>query len=620
VPRTMTVVALTHAPPSERVVDVLRELGVDYVLTGHAHSNRIVDHDGVVELNTEPFLMGGLDFTPAGYRVLTLEAGRLSSIHRTTVDEPLVEIVSPVAGACTPAKSAELIVAAEIEAAPTSITARVDCATPVTLRPAGGWNWRITLPVLAPGPHGVEITATSATGTRVTRTLAFEVCAPPHPPPIGSDDWPQVGGGPSHLGARPHEIAPPLVTRWTTTAGGHVLTASPVIASSTVYVATTDLADGNTGGVSAFDLATGALRWRVATPLPVRGGLAVVDGTVVAPQIDGVVVGIDTASGAVRWRHELSPHYAIGAEAGASFAPPATDGDDVLVGHQRALVALSARSGSPRWSVDPVPEGRDSQTAAALAIGHGIAVGTFNRAIGGLIAFDLVTGKQLWSYNDRETVAINASPVIAGDSIFVVSGADEVTAFDHTGQIRWRTQLDDQGFEWGNATIGTPAYAQDILVVPTLYRDLVALDASTGVELWRYAGTPGPLRTTHYRSGGESGFAAAPVITGDIVWAADTAGELSAFELRSGRLLWHTSLHVPMLAGLAISGDWLVAASYDGTVRALVPTTKLRAPVTAPSCTEAPPQAGCCDSGSGSTPALILVVALGLARKRKRRR
>ena len=46
----MTIVALTHAPPTAAVTAALRDLGVAYVLTGHTHSNRLVDHDGVIEL------------------------------------------------------------------------------------------------------------------------------------------------------------------------------------------------------------------------------------------------------------------------------------------------------------------------------------------------------------------------------------------------------------------------------------------------------------------------------------------------------------------------------------------------------------------------------------------
>ncbi|HEY0255054.1 MAG TPA: metallophosphoesterase family protein, partial [Kofleriaceae bacterium] len=69
---TSPIVALTHAPPSPAVAEELARLHVAYVITGHAHSNRVVHHPGgVTEYNTEPLLMGGLDFTPAGYRVIT---------------------------------------------------------------------------------------------------------------------------------------------------------------------------------------------------------------------------------------------------------------------------------------------------------------------------------------------------------------------------------------------------------------------------------------------------------------------------------------------------------------------------------------------------------------------
>ena len=617
VAKDMPIVALTHAPPPPGVIDTLRELGVDYVLTGHTHSNRAVDHDGFIELNTEPLLMGGLDFTPAGYRVVTIDRGKLSSYHRTTVDEPELAIVGPARGACTPARGGELLVAIELDAGANNVTARVDCATPIALRWVGGWTWRAELPALAAGAHAIAVDAISATGTHATASTDIEVCDAPSPPPVDGEPWPQLGGAATHAGARERELAPPLATRWTAAVGGHVITAAPAIANGMVYVATTDLGDGGAGGIVALDLATGQIRWRAPASKPVRGGVAVVGDTVVATQIDGRVLALDAGSGAVRWRYELSTGFVP--QAGAVFGSPTADGREVLIGHQRTLAAFGAHAGDVAWTVDPVPEGVDSQSLSAVAVGDGVVVGTFNRRFGGVGAWDRATGKELWRVVDDDIVAINASPTIGGDSVFVVTGADEVVALElATGAVRWRAQLDPAGFGWGNATIGTPAYAHGILLVPTLYRDVVALDATTGIELWRAAGTPSPLRATHYRGAHESGFAASPVITGGIAWTVDTAGELVARDLRRGDELWSTSLGVPVLAGIATSGDWLVVASYDGTVRALAPGAPRELDTAPATCTE-PPEAsgGCCDSG-GAASSSLLALALVWAMQRRR--
>jgi outer membrane protein assembly factor BamB/predicted phosphodiesterase len=603
VPKTMPVVALTHAPPSDAVIGALRDLGVDYVLTGHTHTNRIVDHDGLIELNTEPFVMGGLDFTPAGYRVMTIDAGRLASYHRTTVDAPVVRLV---AATCV---QRELFAAAELDAGPRTVTARIDCGTPVTMRWAGGWDWRVPLPELTPGTHTVELVATSASGAHATTTQTFEVCTPGVA--RAGSDWAQLGGGAAHTGARPDDLAPPLITQWTQVLGGHVVTAPPVIANGSVYAAVTDLGDGNTGGIVAVDLATGHIRWRAPTPLPVRGGIAVAGDTVTTVQIDGTVLALDAATGAVRWRYALSTN--ITPEAGAAFAAPTTDGRDVLAGHQRQIAALT--DGVPQWTADPVPDGLDSQSAAALAVGNGLVVGTFNRWLGGVIAWDRATGTQLWKFETEDTVGINSSPVIGRDLVFVATAADKVLALDLAGNLRWSVQLDPLGFDWGNATIGTPALAHGILVVPTLYRDLVALDATTGAELWRHAGTPGLLRETHYRGANQAGYAASPVITGGIVWAADTSGDLAALDLHTGETLWHVALGVPVLAGLATSGNTLVAASFDGTLRALVPGTPPPAR-TAATCSQAPPT-GCGDTRGAPTIALGALAVIAVRRRRR---
>ena len=608
----MAIVAMTHAPPSEAVTDTLRSLGVDYVLTGHTHTNRIIDHDGVIELNNEPLLMGGLDFTPGGYRVMTIDHGALTSYHRTVVEHPVLEVIAPAKGQCVPMSGGSVLAAAEADAGDPAVTARIDCATPIALRFAGGWSWQADLPVLAPGPHSLTLNAGAG---RAQTSVGFEVCDPGTPPAAG-DDWPQLGGTADHRGARDRELAPPLVARWATAVGGHVLQAAPAIAGGLVYVTATDQGDGKTGGVVAIDLATGAIRWRTTTPTQIRGGPAVTGATVAAAQIDGTVLGLDARTGAIVWRNELG--IGVRPEAASIYAPPAADAGDVLVGNQRRLAAISGAEGAMVWSVDPVPQGQDSEALSAIAIADGTAFGVFNRALGGVSAWDRASGRALWRYQGGLTTAINASPVVADGAVYIVNGMDDVFALDAaSGALRWQVRLDPAGFDWGNATVGTPAIAKGVLVVPTLYRDLVALDAATGAELWRHAGGEATIRSTHYRGAHEAGFEATPVITGDLVWAADTAGQLTALDLHTGQALWTTALGVPMLGGLAVSGDWLVVASYDGSVRGF---TKAAAEPTAPDAVlcEVPDTGGCCDAGGSPGGALALTLLVGAVLRRRR--
>ncbi len=634
----MPVVALTHAPPGDGVIAALRRLGVDYLLTGHTHASRAVDHGGLVELTTEPLLMGGLDFTPAGYRIATIERGALTVTHRVVLDAPLLAVISPEAGRCAP-PGAAVIAAAELDAGVASVTARVDCGTPLGLAFAGGWSWRAELPRLAPGRHTLTLDARSPAGARATRAIAFEVCggaaAAALAPPADAR-WPQLGGDARQARATPRAIAPPVAARWTTASGGNILQSPPAVAGGTVFATATDLGGGGGGGVVALALEDGAVRWRARTPVPVRGGPAIAGDTVAIGLTDGTVLGLDAATGAVRWRRDLGA--GLGAEAATLVASPAVDGGDVLVGNQRRLAAIAADTGDAAWVVDPVPDGRDSQSFAAVAIAGGVVVGAFNPRLGGVGAWARADGKLLWRVEDERTVAVNASPVIDRDTVYVVNGLTEVLALDlATGEERWLAKLDPAGFDWGHATVGTPVIAHGVLVVPLLYGALVALDAASGAELWRRAARPGPLRTTHYRGGGEAGFEASPVITGDVVWADDTSGRLEAIELRTGALRWHTELGAPVLAGLAVAGDWLIAASFDGTVRALAPMDRAAAAAAAgaagaaadavPASCEARRRAGCCDAGGGggggsgaSTLACVLLAALAIARAASRRR
>lgn len=619
VPPETTVVAMTHGPPSPLLVYQLRSVGVDYVLSGHTHTNRVIDHGGLVEVNTEPLLMGGLDFTPAGYRTITIDHGALSSEHRTTIDHPRIELVAPARGQCLPPGGGTLIAATEIDASEATVTARVDCGTPLTLAFAGGWSWRAALPALPPGPHSVALDGVTPAGTHVSRSVAFEVCAP-ETSALSGAAWPQLGGNAAHTGALARELAPPLVARWTASAGGHVLHGAPAIANGMVYLTTTDLANGDAGGVVALDLETGALRWRAPSAMAIRGAATVSGNVVAAVQIDGTVLAFDARTGEPQWRYELG--LGLSAKAAATYGSIVADLGDLIIGNQRNVATIDAASGRPLWRRDPVRGASEFPSLATIAVGDGVAVGVFDRELGGVIAWDRLTGELLWQLTGDVANSINASPVIANGLVYLSNGATEVIALDlATGALRWKTKLDPTGYDWAIATIGTPAIANGVIVVPTLWRELAGLDVTSGRILWRFGAAAGSeLRATHYAGGNERGFAASPVVTGDIVWAADTSGQLAALDLHTGAVLWRMDLALPVLAGIATTGNGLVIASYDGTVRALAPTAHERAPITLAAC-DAPPTTGCCDArthpGGG---ALLGTLVYAWARRRRRKR
>ena len=194
--------------------------------------------------------------------------------------------------------------------------------------------------------------------------------------------------------------------------------------------------------------------------------------------------------------------------------------------------------------------------------------------------------------------------------MYVVNAADQVTAIDlATGEIKWRAPLDPAGFEWGNATLATPAYAHGILIVPTLYRDVVALDAKSGAELWRHQALPSPIRATHYRGASEAGYESSPIIADDRVWIADTSGELAALDLKSGAPLFRTAIGTPVLAGLAVSGANLVVASFDGSIRVLSP---------APALPHVAPPIGCAATSASAADLFGLLIVIGFVVRSRR--
>jgi len=141
-----------------------------------------------------------------------------------------------------------------------------------------------------------------------------------------------------------------------------------------------------------------------------------------------------------------------------------------------------------------------------------------------------------------------SGPVSANNAVFAVDVKGGVTAVALSdGRILWQNKLEDISKERSDVGFGGgAAYADGKLYVTSGYGFVVALDAASGRELWRYTGII-PFR-------------GAPTVGGNKVFVVTHDNQMLALNANDGTILWEQ-------VGIAESAGMLGAASpaFDGT-------------------------------------------------------
>lgn len=379
------------------------------------------------------------------------------------------------------------------------------------------------------------------------------------PPATPRPEWPVAGGDAAHSGGN-IAFGPGLARAWSSSFGSgsayrRRLLNGPIAAGGTVYVSDA------LGEVSAFDMTTGARRWRRATdrtdddPATMASGLAVSGETLYVGSGLAELIALNIADGSVRWRVSLpAPSRGAPAFAGGSlFVPmvnsqlialsaedghrlwthrasplptiplglstPAVDGDVVVAGFPTGeLFAIRANDGRVIWSESLAAAGTGALSDIAAvrarpAVGGGrvIAIG-----MGGLtICVDMRSGRRLWEQEAGGT----EGAWLAGEWVFMSTDAGQVVAIGRdSGQVRWATSL--RPAPRGNrrpdpVNLSGPVLAGGRLFVGTSLSELVAIDPASGEVLSRTE-LPGGLTLQ-------------PAVTGGLLLAATDDATLLAF-------------------------------------------------------------------------------------------
>jgi outer membrane protein assembly factor BamB len=327
---------------------------------------------------------------------------------------------------------------------------------------------------------------------------------------------------------------------------------------------------GDDAGVLHAIAKDGTVRWKFETGKPIKARPAAIGAHVYVSSDSGYLYKLDARSGTEVWRASIdsgsSPRipvngkdtrwdrygssivadskrlyvasrdknlYALDIVTGKQAwkaaasdimtATPARYRDLVLIADFAGkVVALDARDGKVRWTYD-----------AKLGVPGDLVVDG-NRVLVGsrtydLIALDAASGRERWKHYYWFSW-IESPPVVRDGTIYTGSSdATKVYAIDsRSGELRWKTAV--PGFAWARtavnddlvvaATSGTGAYPG--------FRSgsLVALDRKTGAIRWVHIDPPSQAVVSAQR---DWGFAASPVIVGDVVYAADLDGRVHAF-------------------------------------------------------------------------------------------
>lgn len=299
------------------------------------------------------------------------------------------------------------------------------------------------------------------------------------PPAVANPDWPQQGGNPAHVMGQ-LQTAPVLNQLWRAPIGEgggfrQKITAQPVIAGGRVYAMDSEAV------VSAFDLRSGARRWRMATKAKkdrsgnVGGGIAIDGGVLVATTGRGDVVALDAATGAMKWRQQVGMP--------ARSSPTIAEGRIFLVTIEQQILALAGADGTKLWSHQAATAQTTVLGEPAPAYANGLVVAGFGS--GDLLALRAETGGIAWTDSIAavggrgsmaDISAISAMPVIAGNRVFAIGQGGLLVGIDlPTGRRLWEHEV---------AGSQTPWVAGDWMFVVALDSRVAAINIADGAVAW----------------------------------------------------------------------------------------------------------------------------------------
>lgn len=236
-------------------------------------------------------------------------------------------------------------------------------------------------------------------------------------------------------------------------------------------------------------------------------------------------------------------------------------GGSIYIGEEGYnMYALRGSDGAARWTtlISTWGNGTDSSPAVVNGI---IYVGSQDTNV---YALDATTGAQIWQFPTGDRV--ESSPAVVNGIVYVGSTDGSVYAINaSTGAQVWQYQTGGPVYSSpsvATVTLPPPGYQSVQVVLIGSYDSYIyALDAGTGVPLWRY------------KTGG--GIMSSPTVDNGIVSVGSMDGGVYTLQAATGTLAWkyQTGDGICTLQAPVVANGVIYLGSADHSVYALNETT-----------------------------------------------
>lgn len=412
--------------------------------------------------------------------------------------------------------------------------------------------------------HGCSATKVPIEGTRIA-VVNYEssvkadedakgmVVAPSQPE--AKQDWPQAGGGPSHV--MPHlSVKENPALLWTSSIGsgsgdGRLLS-SPIVNEGILYAL--DAA----GRVTALQAGSGENLWRTDispegrdNPI-IGGGLAFGGGKIFVTSPHAEVLALDAKTGAILWR--------ILTQSPVRSAPTFEDGRLYVLTISNQLEVLDGETGKQLWEHAGITEHAGLLGTSSPAASKGVVIVTYSS--GEIYALKAETGHQFWTETLSSTRRpdslsslshIRALPIIDQKTVLIIGHNQKMAVYDLTrGERRWERSI---------GGTRTPAVSGNFIFMVNSHNELLCLTRDSGQVVWVVKLESDPEHPHKVIWEG-------PLLAGNRLYLVNGKGSLVAFDPSNGKILSEQHLDAPVSLPPIAAQDTLYILTDNGNVMA----------------------------------------------------